>query len=44
MTNSSADFGKLLAELEARLSLHPPEKRVELIEALRSGEDASKLG
>ena len=32
-------FGKLFAEIEARLALHPPEKRLELIEALRSEPD-----
>jgi hypothetical protein len=32
-------FGKLFAELEQRLALHPPEKRLELIKHLRNGED-----
>jgi hypothetical protein len=40
---TSPDFGKLLAELETRLALHPPEKRTQLIEALRNGEDEPVL-
>jgi hypothetical protein len=38
----NAGFGKLLAELETRLALHPPSKRTELIEALRSGDDVAE--
>jgi hypothetical protein len=36
---SDAGFGKMLHELETRLALHPPEKRTQLIEALRNGDD-----
>jgi hypothetical protein len=37
--SSDPSFGKLFAEFEQRLALHPPEKRVELIAALREPED-----
>jgi hypothetical protein len=36
---ANPNFGKLFAEIEARLALHPPEKRLALIEHLRNGED-----
>lgn len=32
---ASPGFGKLFAEIEQRLALHPPEKRLEVIEVLR---------
>ena len=36
-------FGKVFAEIERRLALHPAEKRMELIEALRAGEAEPEL-
>jgi hypothetical protein len=42
ITSGSEGFGKLMAELESRLALHPPAKRQELITALRNGHDPNE--